>query len=87
MALEGGYPYTKHRKVEDNLEKKLVREPNTWMFTNVSGTQHKKLISQVLSNLTLILVTHGSYQPKITTNLATEVFILELRDTGSQCGR
>ena len=76
MALEGGYPYTKHRKVEDNLEKKLAREPNTRMFTNVSGTQHRKLISQVLSNLTLILVTHGSYQPKITTNISISDFIL-----------
>ena len=39
-----------------------------------------------LGNKTLVLVINGSNQPKLNTNMFTSVFILELRDTGVQCG-
>ena len=35
VVLEGGCPYLQSIKFEENLEKKLRRDPNTWMFTNV----------------------------------------------------
>ena len=42
--------------------------------------------AQTLMNETLEMVTYGAYQTKLTIDMSTADFILEFRDTWSQCG-
>ena len=76
MVLEWVSPYLTPRKVEDKLEENLSWYPNVWMFKNVLGTQHRKIMNYSLSIITLVMVTDVSYHPKLTTNHSTSEFII-----------
>ena len=64
-------------EVEVTLEKSLGRDPNFWMFKNVSRIHHIEWISQYLWNGIMAMIIDVSYYPKLATNMATSAFILE----------
>ena len=72
--------------MEETLEERIGRDTKTLMFKNVSGTKYRRRTAQALMNETLEMVTYGAYQTKLTIDMSTADFILEFRDTWSQCG-